>query len=72
MPSEKQNDGKVLLDARQSGGKFRRRHLSTDGGITWGPDNPDDVPLTPLDGSPIRHATIYPNEIARLLSGPVR
>lgn len=44
-------DGRVLLDARQNSGDFRRRHLSTDGGVTWGPDNPDAIPLTQVDGS---------------------
>ena len=44
-------DGRVLLDGRQNSGRFRRRHLSTDGGATWGPDNPNDIPLTQVDGS---------------------
>ena len=44
-------DGRVMLDARQNSGDFRRRHLSTDGGVTWGPDNSDDIPLTQVDGS---------------------
>ncbi|MDE0625458.1 MAG: sialidase family protein [Bryobacterales bacterium] len=30
-------DGTVLLDARQNSGDVRRRHRSTDGGVTWGP-----------------------------------
>ena len=29
-------DGTVLLDARQNSGNLRRRHLSTNGGVTWG------------------------------------
>ena len=49
-------DGRVLLDARQNGGDFRRRHLSTDGGVTWGPDRPDDIPITPVDGSLVRYS----------------
>jgi sialidase-1 len=49
-------DGRVLLDARQASGDFRRRHLSTDGGVTWGPDNPTDVPLTRVDGSLARYS----------------
>ncbi len=44
-------DGRVLLDARQDSGRFRRRHLSTDGGATWGLDNPNGIPLTQVDGS---------------------
>ncbi len=49
-------DGRVLLDARQNSGNFRRRHLSTDGGVTWGPDSPDDIPITPVDGSMVRYS----------------
>lgn len=49
-------DGRVLLDGRQNSGKFRRRHVSTDGGVTWGPDNPDKIPLTPVDGSLVRYS----------------
>ena len=47
-------DGRVLLDARQNDGDFRRRHLSADGGVTWGPDSPDDIAITPVDGSLVR------------------
>ena len=49
-------DGRVLLDARQNSGDFRRRHLSTDGGVTWGADNPDDIRLTKVDGSLARYS----------------
>ena len=49
-------DGRVLLDARQNSGNFRRRHLSTDGGVTRGPDSPDDIPITPVDGSMVRYS----------------
>ena len=49
-------DGRVLLDARQNDGDFRRRHISTDGGVTWGPDNPDPTPITPVDGSMVRYS----------------
>jgi len=49
-------DGRVLLDARQNSGSFRRRHLSTDGGLTWGPDQPDNIPITPVDGSMARYS----------------
>ncbi|MDA2925768.1 glycoside hydrolase [Acidobacteria bacterium AH-259-G07] len=49
-------DGRVLLDARQNDGNFRRRHISTDGGVTWGPDNPDDIPITQVDGSMVRYS----------------
>jgi len=44
------------LDARQGSGSYRRRHLSSDGGVTWGPDNPDKNPLTPVDGSLVRYS----------------
>jgi len=47
-------DGTVLLDGRQNSGDFRRRHRSNDGGVTWGPDTPDTIPLTPMDGSLLR------------------
>ncbi|MDE0105013.1 MAG: sialidase family protein [Bryobacterales bacterium] len=49
-------DGTVLLDARQNSGDFRRRHRSSDGGVTWGPDRPDSIPLTPVDGSMVRYS----------------
>ena len=49
-------DGRVLLDARPDSGKFRRRHISTDGGVTWGPDNPDAIPITEVDGSLVRYS----------------
>lgn len=49
-------DGTVLLDARQNSGNFRRRHLSTDGGVTWGPNKPDEVPITAVDGSMVRYS----------------
>lgn len=44
-------DGRVLLDGRQSEGKFRRRHHSVDGGQTWGPDQPSQIPVTRVDAS---------------------
>ena len=49
-------DGRVLLDGRQNSGDFRRRHLSTDGGVSWGPDRPDTIPLTKVDGSLARYS----------------
>ncbi len=49
-------DGTVLLDGRQNGGDYRRRHRSTDGGVTWGPDRPDTIPITPVDGSMVRYS----------------
>jgi len=49
-------DGRVLLDARQDSGDFRRRHLSADGAVTWGPDNPSDIRLTQVDGSLVRYS----------------
>ena len=49
-------DGRLLLDARQSEGTLRRRFLSTDGGLTWGPNIPDTIPLTPVDGSLVRYS----------------
>ena len=49
-------DGRVLLDGRQNDGDFRRRHLSTNGGVTWGPNRPDSVPLPKVDGSLIRYS----------------
>ncbi len=49
-------DGRVLLDARQNEGNFRRRHISTDGGVTWGPDILDDIPITRVDGSMVRYS----------------
>ncbi len=49
-------NGNVLLDARQNSGSFRRRHLSTDGGVNWGPDLGDDVPITAVDTSLDRYS----------------
>ncbi len=49
-------DGTVLLDGRQNSGDFRRRNLSTDGGVSWGPDHPFQIPLTPVDGSLARYS----------------
>ena len=49
-------DGRLLLDARQDSGDFRRRHLSTDGGLTWGADQPNDIPLTKVDVSLVRYS----------------
>ncbi|MHC4176339.1 MAG: sialidase family protein [Planctomycetota bacterium] len=65
-------DGSVLLDARQNSGTFRRRHLSTDGGVTWGPDNPNDITITQVDGSMVRYsAKRAAHERDRILfSGP--
>ena len=65
-------DGRILLDARQNSGDFRRRHLSSDGGITWGADRPDSIPITPVDGSMIRYsATRDGHDRDRILfSGP--
>lgn len=65
-------DGRVLLDARQNDGDFRRRHLSADGGTSWGADRPDSIPITPVDGSMIRYsATRDGHDRDRILfSGP--
>ncbi len=65
-------DGSVLLDARQNRGEFRRRHLSTDGGVTWGADRPDDIPITAVDGSMVRYSAVRSmHDRDRLLfSGP--
>jgi len=49
-------DGRLLLDARQKDGPYRRRHYSFDGGITWSRDVPFHVPLTTLDASLIRYS----------------
>ncbi len=65
-------DGTVLLDARQNSGSVRRRHLSSDGGVTWGPDRPDHIPIAPVDGSMVRYsATRAGHDRDRILfSGP--
>jgi len=49
-------NGAVLLDSRPNSGYLRRRHRSYDGGTTWGPDIPDTIALTPVDGSMIRYS----------------
>lgn len=65
-------DGTVLLDGRQNSGDYRRRHRSTDGGITWSPDRPDSIPITPVDGSMIRYSAIRAGDDRDLIlfSGP--
>ena len=66
-------DGRLLLDARQiRPGNFRRRHLSTDGGVTWASDNPDNIPITPVDGSLIRYSAkrAHQDRDRILFSGP--
>ena len=65
-------DGTVLLDARQNSGDFRRRHRSSDGGVTWGPDRPDTIPIAPVDGSMVRYSAVRAgNDRDRILfSGP--
>ncbi len=49
-------DGRLLLDARQTRGAFRRRHISADGGLSWGPDLSDSIALTRVDGSMVRYS----------------
>ena len=49
-------EGTVLLDGRQNSGEFRRRHLSRDGGRTWGPDNPSSIRIPQVDGSLARYS----------------
>jgi len=44
-------DGRILLDSRQGDGPFRCRHLSTDGGLNWGANDPSPIPLTQVDAS---------------------
>ena len=65
-------DGTVLLDGRQNSGDVRRRHLSGDGGVTWGPDRLGDTPIAPVDGSMVRYsATRVMHDRDRILfSGP--
>ena len=66
-------DGSVLLDARQNSGDVRRRHISTDGGVTWGPDRPDNIPITPVDGSMVRYSAVRDgaDRDRILFSGPI-
>ena len=49
-------NGQLLLDGRQNSGLYRRRHLSRDGGQTWGPDVPDTIRTTRVDGSLARYS----------------
>ena len=49
-------NGQLLLDARQDTGLYRRRHLSTDGGQTWGLNVPDSIRMSPVDGSMTRYS----------------
>ena len=65
--------GDLLLDARQSEGTSRRRHLSRDGGLTWGPDVIGDAVITTVDASLVRYSAVQDGDARdRLLfSGPV-
>lgn len=67
------NDGSILLDARQSGGSFRRRHISTDAAISWGPDLSDDVAITTVDCSLARYSSLRQGQDRNriLFSGPL-
>lgn len=49
-------DGTLLFDARQDTGTVRRRHVSTDGGVSWGPDLAGDPIITPVDASLVRYS----------------
>ena len=42
------------LDRRSA--TVRCHHISTDGGVTWGPARPGDIPITPVDGSMVRYS----------------
>lgn len=50
-------NGELLLDARQNSGDFRRRHRSSDGGVTWGPNRSDNIALPKVDGSLARFSS---------------
>lgn len=65
-------DGTVLLDGRQNSGDYRRRHRSSDGGVTWSPDRPDSIPIAPVDGSMIRYSAVRDGDDRNviLFSGP--
>ena len=53
-------DGRVLMDARQGGEEghaaFRRRHVSVDGGVSWGAGTSGDIAMTPVDASMVRYS----------------
>ncbi len=49
-------DGTLLLDARQNGGEHRRRHVSRDGGATWGPNTPESTRVAEVDASLLRYS----------------
>jgi sialidase-1 len=51
-------NGRLLLDARQEEGPFRRRHLSSDGGEGWGANVPDDLAITTVDASMNRYSSV--------------
>ena len=65
-------DGRVLLDARQNSGDVRRRHHSSDGGITWGADQPDNIPIAQVDASMVRYSAVRDGHDRNriLFSGP--
>ncbi len=48
--------GRLLLDARQDHGDFRRRHISPDGGLSSGPDLSDTIALPRVDASMVRYS----------------
>lgn len=49
-------NGSLLMNARSDKGGPRQQYLSTDGGLTWGPAQPLDLPVTPIDASLIRYS----------------
>ncbi len=49
-------DGRLLLDTRPNEGDYRLRHISSDGGATWGPERTGGVALPRVDASMARYS----------------
>lgn len=49
-------NGDLLMNARSDSGGPRQQFFSTDGGQSWGPAQPLDVPVTPIDTNLIRYS----------------
>jgi len=49
-------NGDLLMNARTDSGGPRQQYFSTNGGQSWGPAQPLDLPVTPIDSSLIRYS----------------
>ena len=48
--------GEILIDSRQNSGGVRRRHVSSDGGQTFGPNLVGDIAISAVDATVVRYS----------------